>query len=126
MEIIKGKSRNEYMKDWFISLSDAKKAQRNLDRTKRRQDKKSKYVKKFGSICYDCKQSFIDCVFEFHHLDPETKIHTDPSKVFMFSDKRIEEELSKCVMLCANCHRVRHHNDRYKAHEKRNNSILKE
>ena len=92
---------------------------RKLYRTAQRQNKKTKYVKKFGSVCLDCEREYIDCVFEFHHIDPKTKIHADPSKVFMFSDKRIEEELNKCVMLCANCHRIRHHTEKYSAHEKR-------
>ena len=109
-----------HSRKWFSKLTNEERLVRNQFRTKQRQQKKAKWVKIFGAVCYDCHNEFLDCVFEFHHLDPITKIHTDPSKVFMFSDKRIKEELDKCIMLCANCHRVRHHNDKYQAHQKRN------
>jgi hypothetical protein len=116
--------RNSYMKEWFSKLPLEVKQKRNLNRTLKRQQKKSDWVAFFGGICLDCKQSFPDCVFEFHHVDPTTKIHTDPSKVFMFSDVRIKEELDKCIMLCANCHRIRHHSDKYVAHNKRKKYAL--
>ena len=110
----------EYMKAWYKNLPDEEKQKRNVQRSLKRKNKKAAWVQKFGGICNDCKLKYVDCVFEFHHIDPTTKIHTDPSKVFMFCDKRIEEELSKCIMLCANCHRIRHHNENYSAHSKRN------
>ena len=108
-------------RQWFerMQANPQLKLKRNQLRTKQRQLKKQSWVVKFGSKCYDCGHAFPDCVFEFHHLDPQTKTHTDPSKVFMFSDKRIEDELSKCIMLCANCHRIRHYNEGYTGHSKR-------
>jgi len=47
---------------------------------------------------------------DFHHTDPATKtasVHT------LVGDRRYaaaREEIKKCVVLCANCHRVHHHN----------------
>lgn len=97
-------------REWFERLrADPERYQeRNRIRSERRRAKKSAWVRRLGGRCGDCSQSFPDPVFEFHHIDPSTKIHADPAKVFMFSDKRIEDELKKCVMLCANCHRLRH------------------
>lgn len=61
----------------------------------------------FGNKCLDCQQTYHPNVFEFHHLDPNEKDY-NWSKLRLFSPKRRAMELSKCVMLCANCHRQRH------------------
>ncbi len=51
---------------------------------------------------------------DFHHTDPATKtasVHT------LVGDRRYaaaREEIKKCVVLCANCHRVHHHDERKK------------
>ena len=91
---------------------------RKKNRTTLRRSKKAEFVQKFNSTCSKCKLTFPDYVFEFHHLDPETKEKT-PSQLFMLSDEKIEAELQKCIMVCSNCHKIIHHEDNYKAHEKR-------
>ncbi len=73
------------------------------DRNKR---KKRKLVEMFGEKCFDCHRSFPDCVYDFHHLDPSKKdFHVGDMKNI---SKKLIEELDKCIMLCANCHRIRH------------------
>lgn len=73
----------------------------------RYQKKKAKAVELFGNRCQDCDLSYPSCVYDFHHVDETTK---DRSIVTLFnlSWPRIEAELVKCVMLCSNCHRIRH------------------
>lgn len=73
---------------------------------RRSRDRKREAVIQFFDRCKDCKQSFPDYVYEFHHLDPNEK-DVNPSEAF--SSPKWEKELDKCVMLCANCHRIRHH-----------------
>lgn len=49
-------------------------------------------------------------VLEFHHLDKNDKeynIARMPS--YGYSIKKIKEELRKCIILCANCHKDLHH-----------------
>jgi hypothetical protein len=85
------------------------------DNRKDRQDKandrnrsrKQEAVDRFGNQCEDCKQSYPNYVYQFHHLDPSQK-DVNPSKA-MASPTKMWEELAKCVMLCANCHMIRHH-----------------
>lgn len=43
-------------------------------------------------------------VLDFDHLDPTTKL-IEISLMIDYSWKRIEEEISKCQVLCSNCHR---------------------
>jgi hypothetical protein len=80
---------------------------RSAARANCRRDSKSLWVKKFGSICEHCKQTYPDPVFEFHHLNPKDK-DTTPAKLFMYKQTTIAAELAKCIMLCANCHRIEH------------------
>lgn len=70
--------------------------------------RKVEMVEYKGSKCIDCElENEHPSVYEFHHLDPTrkdyvwTKLRLRPIKV-------IKEELDKCVLLCANCHRKRH------------------
>lgn len=66
-----------------------------------------------GGCCEDCKLSIENShysVFEFHHLDPKEK-DMDWKKMRSVSRKTLNKELDKCVLLCANCHRIRHVKD---------------
>lgn len=49
------------------------------------------------------------CCLDFHHLDPKSK---EINPACMISNgwgwSRIENELNKCVIVCANCHRKIH------------------
>lgn len=69
---------------------------------------KIKLVKHFGCICNGCgfKTKFLS-VYDFHHPDRALK-SSAPSKLLRYSWKRIIAELGKCIMLCANCHRIEH------------------
>lgn len=64
-------------------------------------------VRMFGGICADCKQKFPDYVFDFHHRN-EKKKKFDLS-IGGMSLQKIAEEVCKCLLLCANCHRERTH-----------------
>lgn len=48
-------------------------------------------------------------VLDFHHTDPSQKDSGVADLVASKrSDKRITDEMAKCVMMCKNCH-ARHH-----------------
>lgn len=46
-------------------------------------------------------------VLEFHHLDPKLK-EREVSLMYNFSLENIKKEIAKCIVLCANCHRILH------------------
>ena len=56
--------------------------------------------------CVECGESRPVCL-EFHHRDPDSK-HFEPwiSVGRDVSIKRLITEISKCDVVCANCHRV--------------------
>lgn len=78
-------------------------------RARKRKELKQKAIEYLGGCCHDCGlTSDIPAVFDFHLIDPEQK-DSDISRLVRFSWKKVREELDKCVLLCANCHRTRHY-----------------
>lgn len=68
-------------------------------------DKKKDAIEKMGGKCLDCNGVFHYAVYDFHHLKDKD---LDWGKLRLRSQETIDKELKKCVLLCANCHRVRH------------------
>jgi len=61
-----------------------------------------------GGACADCGEIYPPEVYDFHHLDPDTK-EAHPGDLMKGKWITFEEEIMKCVLLCANCHRIRHY-----------------
>jgi len=66
---------------------------------------KRQAVEYMGSQCQDCEGKFPLCAYDFHHLDPAQKDFCISKKT---NFKEVKVELNKCVMLCKNCHSIRH------------------
>lgn len=56
--------------------------------------------------CSDCCGIFDPFVMEFDHRDPATKVFS-MANYGTRSLKRVKEELAKCDLVCANCHKLR-------------------
>jgi hypothetical protein len=93
----KGKRLQSYCKDCFNHLC-----------TERWKRLKVQAIESLGGKCLDCQGTFHYSVYDFHHLDETTK-EFDWSKVRLLSADRRQAELSKCILLCSNCHRIRHY-----------------
>lgn len=59
-----------------------------------------------GFVCSECGFKGVPGQFDCHHVDPTTKSR-GISKMRSYSEKKINEELDKCELLCANCHRLK-------------------
>lgn len=58
--------------------------------------------------CQVCGENTSVCL-DFHHLDPKIKdLNLGKIKNWGYSIKRIQSEINKCIILCANCHRKLH------------------
>jgi hypothetical protein len=66
---------------------------------------KKKY--KESKPCSDCGRYYPYYVMDFDHKDPNTKI----GNPFSLREDLIEQEILKCDLVCANCHRIRTHNN---------------
>lgn len=62
--------------------------------------------------CTDCGQTFPTFVMEFDHRDPATKEFSISRGPFTWY-RRVEEEVKKCDLVCANCHKIRTHTRRW-------------
>ena len=57
--------------------------------------------------CQDCGGSFPPCVMHFDHRDPGQKSLTVSALAGAGSIRNMLEEISKCDLVCANCHAIR-------------------
>lgn len=66
------------------------------------------YELKSECMCCLCGESDPICL-DFHHINPKTKIATISSMIKSRTPRlKILEEIKKCIVLCANCHRKTH------------------
>ncbi|HQU83210.1 MAG TPA: hypothetical protein PKY59_08810 [Pyrinomonadaceae bacterium] len=61
--------------------------------------------------CEICGENHPACL-EFHHIDPNQKKFSVSTRRDRPSMKALLEEIAKCRVLCANCHRKEHWNER--------------
>ncbi len=108
----KGKGYQSYCKDcrkvWFKAHYQENKTyykERNKENKNNLRDWLNNY--KHGLSCAICNETE-SCTFDFHHLDPTEKEYNISQLVGCNSRALLEKELSKCVLLCANCHRKVH------------------
>jgi len=79
---------------------------------KRRRDLKLMAIKYKGGKCVDCGYNKHPAALCFHHL--EDKLFSI-NHLLKFSFKKAKSELDKCVLLCHNCHDIRHYG-KWKGH----------
>lgn len=67
---------------------------------------KEKLVKYKGGKCERCEYNKCINALEFHHLDPNEKDFQIGGKSWSF--ERLKKEVDKCILVCSNCHREIH------------------
>jgi len=73
-----------------------------------RQNIKLRAIAAAGGACRDCGFAGPVDALEFHHLDARSKEFGISVDGIPRSWARVQAELAKCVLLCANCHREVH------------------
>jgi hypothetical protein len=61
-----------------------------------------------GAECADCHWGYGDFMFDLHHVDPSKKRFTLTGKNLTRRWTEVLTEFNNCVLLCPNCHRIRH------------------
>lgn len=69
---------------------------------------KTECVRYKGGVCIDCFEIVPLAAFSFHHLDPKEKDFAISRRRKRELDETTTAELDKCVLLCCNCHAIRH------------------
>lgn len=75
---------------------------------RRRRKVKQMALEYKGEKCVKCGYDKCIDALEFHHIDDKTKDFGIGSKGYTRSWESIKNELDKCILLCANCHREEH------------------
>ena len=71
---------------------------------------KQRAVEYLGGQCVDCGIKGNQWLFDFHHISSsEKEFHWGNHRTSNWNN--LVKELDKCVLLCANCHRTRHHSE---------------
>jgi hypothetical protein len=77
-----------------------------------RKEAKDKWIAyKSGLSCTTCGFSHI-AALDFHHTDPALKDGNIHKFVSNGQFAKAYEEIKKCIVLCANCHRVHHYEEK--------------
>ena len=103
MQIQRTERQKRDQKKYYDRTRDVRVAYQKQKRTERKQWA----INYLGGVCKHCGGTFHHSVYDFHHVDPTQK---DYSLGQLISSKvtKLKEELDKCILLCANCHRIEH------------------
>lgn len=80
--------------------------QRRNDRI--RKERMHTVIQLNGGACRCCGYDISTSALEFHHRDPSKKLFTINTDVMGRKWQTILDEVAKCELLCANCHREHH------------------
>ena len=111
--------RNQYARKWKkehsenIKRNNKKYRENNQETIKSRSTiHRAKHRKLLEELkvngCAICGYDKYSGALDFHHGNPEDKKFAIGRKNMGYTDKRIIDELNKCILLCANCHREIH------------------
>ena len=73
---------------------------------------KSTWLKKKGGSCEMCDVKYNNknaVMFDFHHT--RDKLYGISSFTYKTDPVKIQTEMDKCIILCANCHRIIHNDE---------------
>ncbi len=94
----------EYMRRWY-----AKNKADHISNVRKRDKKIKAWLKEYKESlrCENCGENHPACL-EFHHTNPSEKKFSIGRIKDYLSWKMLKEEIGKCRVLCANCHRKEH------------------
>ena len=75
---------------------------------KRRRKIRQTAIEYKGGRCQTCGYNRCIDALEFHHSNSSGKDFSISAKGYTRSWAKVKEELDKCILLCANCHREVH------------------
>lgn len=75
----------------------------------RRKRIKEELLEYKGGKCQICGYQKCSSALEFHHLNPEEKDFSLSTTSSYKNIDKMKQEVDKCILVCANCHREIHH-----------------
>lgn len=96
---------NAYNRAYYENGESVKQKKRSVENTKSMRARYQEW--KSEQSCVLCGEDAVECL-DLHHLDPSEKDDTLQRIISHGSWRKIEEEIAKCIVVCANCHRKIH------------------
>lgn len=100
--------RTQAMRDWR-----AANPERNNKNWRENRKTKKAWLDAQKTVCCRCQETHPACL-EFHHRDPKQKEMLLSLAIARYSLDRIKAEVAKCDVVCSNCHRKLHWEERQK------------
>ena len=72
---------------------------------------KNKIIRLKGGKCQVCNNTYPNSVYDLHHIDPNEKDFNLGNKTSTVKMDVCLQEAEKCILVCANCHRMIHSED---------------
>ena len=95
-------------KKYIYRYTPEKRKELNQKENEVRQSNKSKLIQILGGNCQKCGYNKSEKALDFHHLNQKTKKFAISDRLSVRNElkwQEIIEEVKKCELLCANCHR---------------------
>lgn len=103
----------EYYRDWYAKQSpEWKKRKQRIMRERELANKQWIADYKAERGCSECDENHPACL-DFHH--PNDDKEKGVANMITRSRSSIQKEIDKCIILCSNCHRKKHYEQRRKA-----------
>jgi transcription elongation factor Elf1 len=98
-------SQTQAQKDWYTRNSETKRL-----KSKQYREEVASWFQELKKTmkCHVCGENHIACL-DFHHKDPTKKDFNISQIIYRVSKETLLEEIAKCDILCANCHRKFHY-----------------
>jgi hypothetical protein len=81
--------------------------------SKKRRKIKQDLVRYKGGKCEACGYNKCIAALEFHHKDHTKKDFALSKNGCTFGLEKAKKEVDKCILICSNCHREKHHEENY-------------
>jgi hypothetical protein len=96
-----------YQKKYHVENFEQIKVQDRKHREANRDNNYARLVEVFGASCADCGGVWPMQIYDYHHIDPSTKV--GKINIHNWQWPRVKAYVRGCVQLCPTCHRMRHY-----------------
>lgn len=113
-----------YQKAYYKKYAESKKKRAVLDKINSVRRNQAYVNERKAAPCMDCKNTFPPICMDFDHV-----VGTKEGDVSVLARKgcslqKIQDEIDKCQLVCANCHRIRTQERQKRQHEVHKSGVI--